>query len=110
MPRDWTVYITDIISAIGRIEEYVGESTFAAFAQDLKTVDAVVRNLEVIGEASKKIPTEIRTRYPSIEWKKISGLRDILIHEYFGIDIDIIWDIVKTEIPRLKASLKATDH
>ena len=65
-------------------------------------IDGVVRNLEVIGEAVKKIPQNVKIKSPKIEWKKIAGLRDILIHEYFGIDVEIVWDIVKNKIPKLK--------
>jgi uncharacterized protein with HEPN domain len=69
---------------------------------DRKTIDAVVRNLEVIGEAAKKLPDDLRTRIPGVEWQRIGGLRDILIHEYFAVDIDIIWDIVSAKVPELQ--------
>ena len=65
----------------------------------------MIRNLEVIGEAVKKIPEEIRTQYPAVEWKKIAGVRDILIHEYFGIDVEIVWDIVQTKLPMLESQI-----
>ena len=68
---------------------------------DQKTVDAVVRNLEIVGEAVKKVPESIRLQNPDVDWKKIGGLRDILIHEYFGIDHDIIWDIIQNKLPAL---------
>ncbi len=73
-----------------------------AFSEDAKTLDAVVRNLEVIGEAIKKVPEKIRAKHPDVEWKKIAGLRDILIHEYFGIDVEVIWDIVQNKLPILE--------
>ena len=72
------------------------------FAKDARTFDAVVRNLEIVGEATKKIPEEIRSQRPQVEWKRIAGLRDILIHEYFGVDAEIVWDIIKNKLPPLE--------
>jgi len=102
MRRDYKVYLNDILAAISKIEKYVNDLSFQEFTRDEMRVDAVVRNLEVIGEAAKHVPEESRTKYPFIEWRKISGLRDILIHEYFGVDHDVLWDIVKNKIPVLK--------
>jgi len=106
MPRDYKVYLDDILEASSRIRDYTSGLTLDEFKDDTKTLDAVVRNLEVIGEAVKKVPDEIRSRYPDVEWKKIAGLRDILIHEYFGIDVNIIWDILKNKLPRLEEKVK----
>jgi uncharacterized protein with HEPN domain len=100
------VYLDDALEAIRRIENYTRDLSFEAFSADEKTVDAVVRNLEIIGEAIKKVPAEVCSRHPNVEWKKISGLRDILIHHYFGIDLAIIWDIVSKKLPDLKDQIQ----
>lgn len=98
MPRDYKVYLDDILEAINRVQLYIADMDEKQFEVDIKTVDAVIRNLEIIGEAVKKVPNEIKSKYPHIEWKRIGGLRDILIHEYFGVDVHIIWDIVKNKL------------
>ena len=94
MPRDSRVYLEDILGAIARIRRYTTGLSKDAFAADDKTVDAVVRNLEVVGEAVKRVPADLRARHPEIEWQKIAGLRDILIHACFGVDVDILWDVI----------------
>ena len=106
MPRDYRVYLDDILEATARIRQYAGGLSLEALREDTRTLDAVVRNLEVIGEAVKKVPPEVRRQQPGIEWKKMAGLRDILIHEYFGIDVEIIWDIVQNKIPLLEQQVK----
>jgi len=102
MPRDYRVYLEDILEAAGRIHGYTSAMSMKEFASDPKTFDAVVRNLEVIGEATKKIPEAIRLQRPQVEWRRIAGLRDILIHEYFGVDAEIVWDIIKNKLSPLE--------
>jgi len=102
MQRDPKVYLKDVLKAIEKIERYTENLSFNDFSKNDIVQDAVVRNLEIIGEAVKKIPEEIRNKHPQIEWKKIAGLRDILIHEYFGVDFEIVWDIIKNKLPELK--------
>ena len=105
MPRDFEVYLEDILQAIAKTRNYVAGLTRESFAQDSMRIDAVVRNLEIIGEAAKMIPESIRVEYPNIEWKKIAGLRDILAHHYFEVDLDIVWDIVQNKLPELERDL-----
>jgi uncharacterized protein with HEPN domain len=105
MPRDFRVYLEDILSAIQKVKSYTSGLSLQDFLQDDKTFDAVVRNLEVIGEAAKHLPDEARKRAPGINWKKIAGLRDILIHEYFGIDGEIVWDVVQHKLPTLETDV-----
>ncbi len=107
MPRDSKVYLDDVAQAIRKINSYLAKLNQKQFAEDEKTVDAVIRNLEIIGEAVKRLPDEIRRKYPEIDWKKIAGLRDILAHEYYGIDIEIIWDIITNKLPPLAKQVEA---
>jgi len=106
MPRDYKVFLEDILEAIKKIRSYTADLSLESFSQDEKSMDAVVRNLEVIGEAIKNVPEDVRVKYPDVEWKRIAGLRDILIHEYFGIDVVIIWDIIRNKLPFLETQVK----
>jgi uncharacterized protein with HEPN domain len=105
MPRDFEVYLEDIRQAISKIQNYTAGLTRDAFDQDDKTIDAVIRNLQIIGEAAKVIPESVRAAYPNVEWKKIAGLRDILAHQYFEVDLDIIWDVLQSKLPELDREL-----
>lgn len=106
MPRDSRVYLEDIVTAAERISAYVAGHTRESFAADAKTIDAVVRNLEIVGEAVKQVPAEIRQQAPDIEWLKIAGLRDILIHAYFNVDLEIVWDVVTNKLPGFAQKVK----
>jgi len=91
--------LADISEAIHRIQQYISDMTYDNFLKDKRTQDAVVRNLEIIGEAAKNLSGDIIKRYPQIPWKKLSGVRDRLIHHYFGVNLDIVWAISYQELP-----------
>ena len=103
--RSYLMFLEDIIESIGKIEEYIGDIEYDTFIVDGKTVDAVVRNLEIIGEASRKLPEGLKGKIPEVPWHRMTGLRNIIAHEYFGIDLKIIWKIVKENLPAVKPFL-----
>lgn len=106
MTRDYTDYITDILSSIDEIDEFIGDIEYEIFSTDKKTINAVIRSLEVIGEAATKIPQDIRERWSGIPWKRMAGMRNKLIHEYFGVDLEIVWEVCTNEIPPIKPTIK----
>ena len=101
MSREYRFYLDDMRSACEKIIRYMDDLTMDAFLNDEKTFDAVIRNLEILGEAAKHIPPETRAQHPQIEWQKIAGMRDVIAHKYFGIDEDILWDVIQNRVPRL---------
>jgi uncharacterized protein with HEPN domain len=106
MPRrDADLLIEDILAAIGKIEGYTRGVNRDAFVADDKTIDAVVRNLEIIGEAAHRMPAECVTMYPGVPWQQIAGLRNRIVHEYFGLDLEIVWQIIERDLPPLKTQL-----
>lgn len=106
MRRSVKLYINDIIEYMERAESYINSLSFEEFLKDEKTCDAVIRCIEVIGEAAKKIPDELRNSYSSVPWRDMAGMRDKIIHSYFTVDFETVWLVVKEEIPRLKPMIK----
>lgn len=96
-------YLDDIAFSIEKIEQFTSQLTQAQFIVDTKTNFAVIRAFEMIGEAVKHLPEETRTPYPQIPWRAIAGIRDKLIHEYFGVNLDVIWETIQVDLPPLKA-------
>jgi len=103
--RDPLDYIADILDSIERIEVFTSGMSFEDFAADEKTVYAVIRALEIIGEATKRIPEATRQRYPSVPWQEMAATRDKLIHGYIGVDVHVIWRTLQEDLPPLKASM-----
>ena len=99
-------FLADILEAIRRSEAYLAEMDYEDFVEDTKTQDALIRTIEVIGEATKNLSLELRHTYPNVPWKSIAGMRDKLIHHYFGVNIDIVWQIATSELPKLGKEIK----
>jgi uncharacterized protein with HEPN domain len=106
MIRDFNLFLDDINSALEKIEEYTRGIDFNAFTQDRKTIDAVIRNFEILGEATKQIPESIKSKYSEVPWKEMAGMRDKLVHAYFGIDAAVLWETITKRIPDLKSQIQ----
>ena len=104
--REWKLFVEDILESTELIKQYIEGLEFNDFSKDRKTIDAVVRNFEIIGEASKYIPDYIKEKFTDVDWIGIVGLRNRIAHEYFGISLEIVWNIVKQELPKLKNQMK----
>ena len=107
MSRDYLLYLEDINQALDKIQRYTQGLTQEMLADDELRVDGVVRNFEIIGEAVKNLPTDLRARHPSVPWSQIAGLRDLLIHQYFSVNMTILWDVVEHEVPLLRSAILA---
>ncbi|TAN62411.1 DUF86 domain-containing protein [bacterium] len=103
--RDYRDYVRDIIDSLNDIEAFVDNASYSDFLKDKKTINAVVRSIEIMGEAVKKLPLALKNKYHSIPWKKIAGMRDKLIHEYFGVDLEILWTAAKRDVPLLREKM-----
>ena len=105
MKRNMKLYLQDIWESISAIEEYAQLLSEDEFYSNRLVQDAIVRRLEIIGEAAKNIDDNFRDRYPQIPWKKIAGMRDVIAHEYFGVRLDRVWDVVRKDLPDLKEKI-----
>jgi len=106
MKRELILFIEDILESIKLIEQYIKNLSKENINKNQGIKDSIVRRLEIIGEAVKNIPDDFKERYPEIPWKKIAGLRDIIIHAYFNIDLDILWDIIQKDLLDLKENIQ----
>src|SRR3972149_6618344 len=102
MSRDVRLYLEDILLACQKIRRFTSDMNLEQFKTDDRTQDAVIRNLEIIGEAARNIPPEVKEQYHAVEWRAVSAFRNILVHEYFAIQEEIVWDIVANKIPQLQ--------
>lgn len=105
MSRDVRLYVADILESIGKIEQYTNGISRDDFMANSQVQDAVLRRLEIIGEGVKGIGEEVRSKYPAIPWKEIAGLRDVLIHGYFGVKLERVWKVIEEDLPELKRNL-----
>lgn len=100
--KNWQLRAEDIIESIQNIRTYTEGMNYSTWCKDKKTIDAVIRNFEIIGEAANHIPADIQSRYPNIPWQQMRGIRNLLIHEYFGVDEEVVWETIQNDIPALE--------
>ncbi len=106
MQRDPLVYLDDILQACRSIQRYTDGLTFESFTGDQRTIDAVVRNFQIVGEAAKNIPGDLRARLTEVDWRGVAGFRDVLVHRYFDVDLDLTWQIINSRVAPLAAAVK----
>jgi uncharacterized protein with HEPN domain len=104
--RDYRLYIEDILECIGKIKRYAQSLDLIEFSEDDKTVDAVIRNFEIIGEASRQLPEEFKRKYPEVDWREMIDFRNVIIHGYFAVNMSIIWDIIQNELLPLENEIQ----
>ena len=106
MKKDVLVYVEDILDAMDKAETFIVGLTYEQFESDFRTNFAVVRAIEIIGEATKRLPTPFRDQHPDIPWKDMAGMRDVVIHGYDNVNLRIVWDVVKRDIPKIKPQIE----
>src|SRR5947209_277460 len=105
MSRDFRVYLDDMLDAVQKIKMYLRTTTREEFLQDSMRIDAVIRNLGIIGEAAKNIPVEVRTKYPQVKWQQVVDFRNVVIHEYFRVTLDVVWSITQDDLSDLETQI-----
>jgi len=103
--KDYILFLEDILNAIEKIQRYTRGLTLEGLSSNDMATDAILRNFEIIGEAAKNVPEKVKRKYPFVEWKEAIGFRNVLIHDYFGIDLEAVWDTVRKNIPSLKNNI-----
>jgi len=103
--KNHRLYLEDILEAVEKIQRYIKGLTYDTFVKNDMAVDAVIRNLEIIGEASKNLPEDVKDKYPDIPWKRMIGLRNIAVHEYLGVDLSIIWEVITKNLPETRSKI-----
>jgi len=105
--RDPDLLVEDILEALQKISRYTADMEQEEFQKDPKTIDAVIRNLEILGEATRQLPAEFTIQHSDVPWRQIAGLRNRIVHEYFAVDLEIVWQVIQNDLPQLEAQLKS---
>ena len=110
MSRSWQLFLRDMVEAAQKVIRYTADREAESFAADEMAYDATLRNLEILGEGAKKIPEDIRQRYPAVDWRGVAGLRDILTHAYFALENATLWKIIRTDVPEILIRLEQIER